>query len=109
ALAAVSAVPADADALAGFPCADARADGIDVTDDFVTRHARIFDAGVSALFDEGVAVADAAGLDLDADLARSGIRHGTIDRFERATGFADLHHAHVLLLFWLHADCTIES
>ena len=88
-------VPADADAQAGGPArGDARADGVDDADDFVAGDAGVFDAGHEALFDEGVAVADAAGLDFDADLVGAGRGDGAGDEFEGTVFAGDLDGAH---------------
>ena len=45
AVAAIAAVPAHANALAGFPSGNAWADGINHADDFMAGNARILDAG----------------------------------------------------------------
>ena len=59
-------VPADADPLAGLPPRrDVLAHGVDHADHLVPRHAREGDPGPVALLGHRVAVADAAGLDLD--------------------------------------------
>ncbi len=63
AIAAESAVPADADALSGFPSRDAGTNRIDHADDFVSGNAWILDTGEEAVLRHGIAVANAAGLD----------------------------------------------
>ncbi len=73
AVVAVAAVPAESDALADFEDGDVGADGVEDTGDFVAGDAGELDAGPHAFFGERVAVADAAGLHADADLAGAGI------------------------------------
>jgi hypothetical protein len=68
---AMAPMPADADPLADAPARDLGADRVDVAGDLVTRYARIGDAGKEPLDREGIAVADAAGLHFDPDLARA--------------------------------------
>jgi len=65
-------MPSDADTLAGPPSGDVRADGVDQSNDLVPWNARVLNAGKGPLLGEGVAVADPAGLDLDAYLAGAG-------------------------------------
>ncbi|HKT35973.1 MAG TPA: hypothetical protein VJR03_14190, partial [Nitrospira sp.] len=71
---AVSAMPADADALTRFPLRDVGTDFVDAAGDFVSGDARVLKARPVSLFDEGVTVADAAGLDFDADMAALRLR-----------------------------------
>src|SRR6266403_2481323 len=54
------AVPADPDALPFFPIRDTAAKCINVSRNFVARHARILQAGPETLLDQYVAVANAA-------------------------------------------------
>ncbi len=68
-----AAEPADADALPDLPGGDVGADGVDTAGDLVARHGGIVDAGKGAGRGEHIAMADAAGLDLDAHLARAGL------------------------------------
>ncbi len=86
----MAAVPAYADALAGFPVGNVGADGIDAAGDFVSGNARILDAGPMAFFHERVAVADAAGFDFNAHLGAAGFGNISFDQFEIAAGLADL-------------------
>ncbi len=88
-------VPTDTDALAGGPTrGDVIADGVDHADDFMARHARVLDAGHVAFLGEGVAVADAAGLDLDPYGTRTGLGDGAFDELEWAARFGNLYGAH---------------
>ena len=95
---AVAAVPPDPDAVAGLPGGDALADGGDPAGDLVAGHAGELEAGEAAGGDEDVAVADAAGLDGDADLA--GARRGglTLDDLQGTVGLGDGDTPHVVLL-----------
>src|SRR5207249_5722873 len=68
ALEAVTAVPADAGAIALLPRGHVRPDGVDAPGDLVTGNARQRHAGEPARLHDGVAVADAARLDLDPNL-----------------------------------------
>ena len=95
ALTALAAVPADAYAIADRPTLHTVASGIDKTDDLMARHARQRDARKHGQLGKGVAVADAAGLDLDADLAVTGLRDRTLDDLERAVGTGDLRDSHL--------------
>ena len=96
AMAAMFAMPADADALAGFPFRDARADGVDDADDFVAGDAGILNAGEQAGFGNGIAMANAAGLDFDPDGAGTGLGNFAFDEFKGSVGFGNLSSAH----FW---------
>ena len=72
AVAAVPAVPAHADAHAGFPLRHVRAHRVDDSNDLVAGYAGKFYARKCAHLGECIAVADTAGLHLDADLPRPG-------------------------------------
>ena len=52
-------------------------------------------SGPVSFFDQHVAVADAAGFDLDAHLAAGGFGDGALDDFEISSGFADLDGFHI--------------
>src|SRR5436305_1073388 len=75
----VSAMPAHTDALSGFPLRDIGTHLVDASRDFMSGDARILDAGPIALFHEFITVADAAGIDFDADLATLRFRSRTVD------------------------------
>ena len=66
----MASVPAEADALSRLEEWDIGADGIDYAGDFVAGRARKLDAGPLAFFGERVTVADAAGVDANADVSR---------------------------------------
>ena len=81
AMATMLSMPADADALAGFPFRNACANGVNDADDFMARDAGILDAGKQAGLGDGIAVANAAGLDFDADGAGTGLGNVAFDNF----------------------------
>jgi hypothetical protein len=91
---AVTAVPAGAGAVALAPGGDALADGVDAAGDLVARDPGVADAGVGALLDVVVAVADAAGVDRDTDLPGAGVGDRPLDQFELGARLGDLHRAH---------------
>jgi len=86
----MASMPADSYALAGLPLRDAFADRVDAAGDFVTGDARLPDSGPMTFFHERVAMADAAGFDLDADLPASGFVDVAFDQFKVSTGLAYL-------------------
>src|SRR4029077_8144684 len=85
----LSAVPADADALALLPIGDARTEVGNDAGDFVAGRTRVGQAGPVPVFDQTVAEADAAGLHVDADLAGAGLRDFALLEFEGGAGFGD--------------------
>jgi hypothetical protein len=97
----MTAVPSDADALAGFPVCYISADGIDAAGDFVSGNARVLDTGPITFLHEHIAVADAAGLDFDPNLVACGIGNVSFDKFEITAGLADLDSFHFRHNFFL--------
>ena len=93
---AVAAVPADAHPVALLPLGHVGADLVDAPGDLVARNPRQRQAGKRAGLHEGVAVADSAGFDLDADLARGGFWELALDELERAIGLGHLYGPHHL-------------
>jgi hypothetical protein len=83
-------MPADADALAGLPLRNAVANGVDAAGYFVAGNARVLDSRPMAFFYERVAVADAAGFNLDADLPARGLGNVAFDEFKISAGLAYL-------------------
>jgi hypothetical protein len=81
AIAAESAIPADTDSLPDLPSRNVGADGIDHADDFVSRNARILDAGEEPVLRYGIAMANTASLDFDSNEARAWIGDSTLDNF----------------------------
>ncbi len=64
----------------------AGADSIHHTNDFMAGHAWIFEPWPVAFLHHRIAVADAAGLDLDPYLSGGGLGNFTLDNFKRAAG-----------------------
>src|SRR5262249_47557316 len=93
--AAIAAMPADPDPRSRRPAMDFGPDRIDCADDLVPGNARIFDIREQPLFGDAVAVADAAGLDLDPDLAGGGFRDLPLDQLERPFRKRNLGCAHL--------------
>src|SRR5262249_48968950 len=92
---AVPGVPTDADALAGLPTLrDVLAHGVDHADHLVPRDAREGEAGPEALLGHRVAVADAAGLNLDPHGPWSRVGDRRLDELEGPAGARDLGDTH---------------
>ena len=72
-----------------------RPDGVDCTDDLVARHARVLDVGEQPFLGHAIAVADAAGLDLDPDLTGAGFGDVALYQLERAFCIGNLSNAHL--------------
>src|SRR4051812_30388588 len=83
-IAARSAKPPDACAVAWRPAVHSRADRFDGPDHFMSRHAWIFDAGHQSINDKGVAVANAAGMNLDEKFTGARDRQLAFDAFQLA-------------------------
>ena len=88
------AMPAHPDALAVFPPGDAAAARIDPPRDFMARHTRILKPGPQALFNEHIAVANAARLHLHAHLSSAGLTDVAFYQFPVSAWFADLRRLH---------------
>jgi hypothetical protein len=71
---------------------------VDASGNFVAGNARVLQPGEAGLLDHHVAVADAAGLDLDPYLGATGLRNRTLNYFPISAWFADLCRFHVLIL-----------
>jgi hypothetical protein len=67
-------MPAHADALTFLPFRDVVADCFDASSDFMTRHTRILKPGPQPLFDEHIAVANAARVHLHTNLPGARLR-----------------------------------
>ncbi len=95
AIAAGTAEPTDAHSRADGPALDSGAQGVDHPDHLVAGNARIADPRHVAFDDDGVAVADAAGLHPDQHLP--GPRRGDVARLhtERTAGGGNDHGAHL--------------
>ncbi len=79
-------MPSHAHPLSGLPWRDAGSDRINPSADLMSGHSRELQSGVQGFLDQGVAVTDAAGFDLNANLARPGLRNIPFDNLERSTG-----------------------
>jgi hypothetical protein len=91
---AMTSVPADAHALAGFPLRYTVADRVDAASNFVSGNAGILEAGPVTVFYDRIAVTDTAGFDLDADLSTSRLGNVAFDEFKASARLADLHNFH---------------
>ena len=78
----MTAMPANAHALARFPLRDTRAHGIHDPDDFMARHARILQARPVTFLDQRIAVADATGLDFHPHPAGARLGNFTFNDFK---------------------------
>src|SRR3954467_7442379 len=87
-------VPADADPFASLPPDYAGADRVHPSSDLVSRNSRQLHPGERGCLDHRVAVADAARLDLDADLSRSRLGDLALHDLERAICPGNLHGLH---------------
>ena len=83
----MSAVPADTNALTNRPSGDIGADGINASSYFMTGHARILKPRPETLFDERVAVANAARFDFHPNL--SGARFRNRNEHSRIEGLGN--------------------
>ena len=101
AMAAMPAEPANADALSDAPALHAVAECVDHAGDLVPGDAREDEAGHLPFDGETVAVAYAAGLDADADLAARRLGHIALDEFKRTAGPRHLHRPHLCHLVLL--------
>ncbi len=88
---AVASVPTEADALAYFEERNIGADRVDDTGDFMAGYAGVLNAGPIAELGERIAVANAAGLHANADVAGAGLGEFFFYKLKRAAGGGDLH------------------
>src|SRR5215467_12268168 len=91
---AVSAVPADTNALARLPDFDVGAHDVDTPRDLVPWDARVREPGPEPVLDEHVAVTDAAGLDLDAHMMTLRVGNRTLHELEVTARLSHLHRLH---------------
>src|SRR6266567_4664204 len=91
---AVSAVPADSNALAWRPSGHSIADGIDGAGDLVPENARVLNPRPQAFLHEGIAVTYAARRDFDSDSSRRGLRYWPLDHFKRSLRTCKLCNTH---------------
>lgn len=95
AISAAFSVPANSNAIAGFPRLHARTHRVNHPSHFVPWDSRILDSWPQPLFDHRVAVAHAARLDFNSHRARARLRNFPFHKFERGTGARHLHHPHL--------------
>ena len=93
-MAAMTAVPANADPLPWLPIGHTLADLVDNSHNFVAWHARIGDARECPHFGERVAMTYPARLDLDQHLARGWGRDFAFDQLEWPVGVFHLNSTH---------------
>jgi hypothetical protein len=79
---AVAAVPSDTNPLAASPSDHSFADGVNRAGNLMTRDARVLNAGPKALFDQHIAMADAAGRHLDPNSPRRRFRYRSLDNLK---------------------------
>ena len=89
----MAAVPAHADALARLPVGHVGADRLDGADDFMPRDTGILNR-VCAHHGEHVAVADAAGVNFEQDVAWTGFGNIALDQLDGTVGLGDLGNLH---------------
>ena len=87
----MAAVPAEAHTLAGLKERHIGTDGVDDPGNFMAGNARILDAGPMTQLGKRIAMADAAGLNANANVAGAGIGKLLLDEFECSAGGGDLH------------------
>jgi hypothetical protein len=93
-MATIAAVPANSHPLAWLPVNHAGADPIDHSRYLMARDARILKPRKSSLFNEGIAVANATGKDLDTDRSDARLGYRPFNDFKRSVGARDLHDTH---------------
>jgi len=91
AVVAMSAVPAQADALPGLEERNLRSNRIHHPGDLVARNARKLDARPLTELRQRIAVTNPAGLHANAHMARTGLRKFLLNEFEGAARGGDLH------------------
>jgi hypothetical protein len=91
---AVSTVPADSDPLAWCPPGDACAGRINDPRDLMSWDPRVLEARPDSLHCKGVAVADATGLNLDANGSSPGLWDVAFNKVKGAFRLSDLHNTH---------------
>src|SRR5262245_14389333 len=94
AVAAVAAEPADADALADFELTYPGTDGGDDAGYLMAGDARVLNARKERVFDDRIAVADAAGLHFDSNRAGGRLGDRPLDDFDGTFWTSDLRDSH---------------
>src|SRR5207248_1995152 len=93
---AMSAMPPQANSLAGLPGLHVFTNRVNPTRDFMPWSPRILNSRPISLFNQHVAVANSACLNLDAHLSAVGFRGGALDGFEIPACFVYLNDFHNL-------------
>src|SRR5207253_11350232 len=102
----VSAVPSDTHTVAFFPLSNIGADSIDAAGDFMSRHSRVLKPRPETLFNQSVAMTNAARLHFYTNLTRVRLWNIPFYQYPISTGFPDLRRVHSLIhkylvLVWL--------
>jgi len=84
-------VPTEADTLAGREERHIGGDGVDDSGNFMAGNAGVGDSGKDVVFGDCIAVADAAGLDANAHMARAGLGELFLHQFKGSAGGGNLH------------------
>ncbi len=92
-------MPADPDTLSGLPVRDVGTDGVNASGNFMTGNSRILNARPESFLDEDIAMTNATGFHLDADLATARVWNISFDEFETAASFSYLHCFHASHFF----------
>jgi len=95
AIAAVSAMPADADSLAWCPSNDACPHCVDNSGDLMSRNTRVLDARPGSFLCERITVANATSFNLDTHRSGAGLWNLTLDNFKRPIWASNLHNMHL--------------
>jgi hypothetical protein len=81
--------------LALCPSNNAFANRINNSGDFMSRNPRVLNARPHSLLGQGIAVADATGVDLYTHVSDAGLRDLAFNEFKGATSVTDLHGTHL--------------
>jgi hypothetical protein len=92
------AVPADADALAFFQVRDAITQGIDAPRDFVAWDAWVLEPRPQTVFDQDIAMANAARVHFHTNLPGARLGNVAFNQLKISTGFTDLCSFHFCIL-----------
>jgi hypothetical protein len=108
----MAAVPADTDAVALLPLANAAAEFVNHAGNFVAWNAWVLQAGPVAVLHQVIAEADATGLYLNENLAGTGRRYLAFHDLKIASGLGDLncfHIRHELLRMWARQHWMLDQ
>ena len=88
-------MPTNPNPLPPRPSGDAWPDGIDQSDDLMSRYTRVLNSRKRSFPDQRVAVADPAGLDLDSHRSIGWLWNLALDDFKGCIRAWNLHDAHL--------------